>query len=77
MTMRKFIEKSGSKKYKGYSSYSEFLSDYRDLAKTQMLRRKNETSEKKRLNFDLSFNPEHIEKWKLAAFKDQWKNLNS
>ena len=36
---------------------------------------KNSAVEKKFLNFDFSFNPRNVEKWKLAIFKRQWGNL--
>ena len=75
MSIRQFVENSGVKKYDDYDNFDSFVSDYRKLSKENFSRRKNWKGEKKRLNFDFNFNPRHIDKWRLAIFKDQWENL--
>jgi hypothetical protein len=75
MNIRQFVENSGVKKYDDYSSFEEFLEEYKKLAKTKSQQAKNSESEKKRLDFDFNFNPRNDEKWKLARFKNQWQNL--
>lgn len=75
MSMRQFVENSGVKKYNKYKSYSEFIAEYKKLALANSTRVKNNKSDKKRLNFDFSFNPDRIKKWKFSIFQDQWKNI--
>jgi len=74
MSIRQFVENSGVKKYND-DSYDSFISRYKKLAKEKSRRRKNWKGEKERLDFDFNFNPRHIDKWRLAIFKNQWKNL--
>jgi len=75
MSIRQFVENSGVKKYNKYSSYNAFLIDYRQLSKDKSEQVKNSGKKIERLDFDLSFNPNKIEKWKFYKFKNQWKNL--
>ena len=75
MSIRQFVENSGIKKYKKYSDFTEFMDCYKQLAKEKSLRRKNSTSQRKQLYFDINFNPENIEYWKFYRFKDVWENL--
>jgi hypothetical protein len=63
------------KKYNKYRSYNEFLIDYRQLSRAKSEQVKNSENKIKRLNFDLSFNPNKIEKWKFDMFKNHWENL--
>jgi hypothetical protein len=75
MKIRQFVENSGVKKYDKYSSFGEFIEEYKKLATAKSQQVKNSAVEKKRLNFDFNFNPRNAEKWILAIFKDQWGNL--
>jgi hypothetical protein len=75
MSIRQFVENSGVKKYDDYDNFDSFVSDYRKLSKEKSSRRKNWKGENKRLDFDFNFNLRRIDKWRLAIFKDQWKNL--
>jgi hypothetical protein len=75
MTIRQFVENSGVKKYDKYENFEDFMVKYKELAISKSGRVKNSEVEIKRLDFDLSFNPRHIEKWKLAKFKNRWENL--
>lgn len=76
MSICQFAENSGVKKYIKYNSCNEFLDEYRklSLAKSQQ---KKHTGNKKRLDFDFSFNPKKIGKWKLAKFKNHWEALET
>ena len=75
MSIRQFVENSGVKKYDDYDDFGSFVSEYRKLSKEKSNRRKNWKGEKKRLDFDFSFDPRRIDKCRLAIFKDQWENL--
>ena len=74
MTMQQFVEICGVKKYDAYQNYEEFLKDYKRKAENKSERKKG-AAKTSRLNFDFSFNPKCVEKWKLAKFKNQWNNL--
>lgn len=75
MNIRQFVENSGVKKYNKYSSFGEFMGEYKKLSKAKSQQVKNFSGERKRLNFDFSFSPGNAGKWKLAIFKDSWENL--
>lgn len=76
MTMRQFVENSGVKKFHDYGNYQDFIADYKKRSIKKSQQKKNTTPKQDRLNFDLSFNPRGIEKWKLYRFKNKWENLD-
>jgi len=75
MSIRQFVETSGVKKYEKYKGYDDFIKEYSDLCSTKSKQVKNSNCKIKRLNFDFSFNPNRLENWKFARFKNQWENL--
>ena len=75
MSIRQFVENSGVKKYDKYEIFEDFMVEYKKLATSKSVRVKNSPDKKVRLDFDLSFNPRDIGKWKLAKFKNRWGNL--
>ena len=76
MTIKQFVESSGVKKYEYYGDFGEFIAEYRKLSEEKSKRVKNATADSNRLDFDFSFNPESIEQWKFAIFKEKWGNLD-
>jgi len=76
MSIQQFVENSGVKKYGDYSSFENFVQEYKRSATAKSQRVKNSDIEKKRLDFDFNFNPSNAEEWKLAKFKDKWEYLN-
>ncbi|MBC2696721.1 MAG: hypothetical protein HF982_15880 [Desulfobacteraceae bacterium] len=75
MSIRQFVENSGVKKYIKYSTYAEFIKEYKKLSLAKSQQVKNSKTKIERLDIDFSFNPDKIKKWKFAKFKDQWINL--
>ena len=76
MTIQQFVEHIGSKKFTKYQGYEQFLNDYRKQATAKAIQRKG-LSTLPRLNMDFNFDPDKIEDWKLACFKNRWENLDS
>ena len=75
LSMRQFVEKSGVKKYCPFKCFEDFIKKYKKLVEAQSQKVKNSGHKKSRLDFDFSFNPIKIEKWKLAQFKGHLEYL--